>query len=131
MRDINIRFGMSAGKIWKTLNDKGVIEKEKLLRLTRLDDDDFNAALGWLARENKIALDNNNCLKLDVTNLEGEIGGNAGVIWRILDVWGDADIATIKRLSHLNDDQIYSALGWLAREDKICFNEKNRKYSLK
>lgn len=130
MRDINVRFGMSAGKIWKTLNENGEMDKEKLLELTRLNDDDFNAALGWLARENKIALDNN-CLKLDVTNLEGEIGNHAGMIWRILDVWGDADIATIKRLSHLNDEQIYSALGWLAREDKIYFNEKNKKYSLK
>ena len=86
---------------------------------------DINERAVWLAKENKIAMKDDYFL-LENSNLESEIGNHAGIIWKILDVWGDVDLESIKRLSNLNDEQVYSALGWLACEEKISVNENNR-----
>ena len=130
MRNLEIEFGESAGKIWQVLNEKGCLNKEKILETTKLDETNFHLGLGWLARENKISKEDKDCFKLDNTNLEAEIGTNAGKVWRILDIWGDADFITIKRLSNLKDDDVNCTLGWLAREKKIYIDEKLR-YKLK
>ncbi|UCB59229.1 MAG: winged helix-turn-helix domain-containing protein [Thermoplasmatales archaeon] len=130
MRDISTKYGESAGKIWVTLNDKGCLRQEEIIITTKINEEDFHIAVGWLARENKISRENEDCFKLDNTNLENEIGSHAGKIWKILDIWGDVDFKTIKRLSGLNDSHVNAAIGWLARENKIFVNEKNR-YNLK
>jgi len=124
-------IGYNAGKVWRVLNEKGSLQKEKILELTNLSDNEFYSAIGWLARENKILLDNQNNFKLGETNLTPEIGNNAGKIWRVMKVWGDVDIPLMKRLALIDEKHVYSALGWLAREDKICFDENLMKYSLK
>jgi len=93
------------------------------LKITKIEVDDFHSGVGWLAKENKISKDDKDCFKLDSTNLESEIGKQAGKIWKILDTWGDADFTTIKRLSDLDDDKVRSAIGWLARENKIYIDE--------
>ena len=126
MRSNTTNFGTNAGKIWDALNKNGCVEKEKLLDLTKLNEDEFYSGIGWLARENKIYLEKENSYKLDKTNLEPKIGTHAGKIWKILDIWGDADFTTLKRLSDLQNSEIHCALGWLAREDKINENEKQR-----
>ena len=130
MRDITTKFGDNAGKIWSTLNEEGCIKKRKIIEITRLDEDSFHSGIGWLAKENKIYKEDKDCFKLGNTNLETEIGAYASKVWKILDIWGDADFTTIKRLSDLDDDKVHSAIGWLAREDKICVDEKQR-YNLK
>jgi hypothetical protein len=130
VRDVSTKFGESAGKIWDILNEKDRLNKDQLIEIAQLDEQELFTAIGWLARENKIAKDEQNCFKLDDSNLRPEIGDHAGRIWKILDIWGNADIETIKRLSDLNEDQVLSALGWLAREGKIIINEDN-KYLLK
>jgi hypothetical protein len=123
-------FGENAGKIWSVLSQKGCSDKDKIMEITKLDEDDFNYGIGWLARENKISKEDEDYFKLGTSNLDSEIGTHAGKIWKILDIWGDADLMTIKRLSNLDDKQVQSALGWLAREDKITLNE-NKKFILK
>lgn len=130
MRDIITKFGENAGKIWSVLDGEGCLKEKKLIKITQLDNDDFFTGVGWLAKENKISKEDKDCYKLDVTNLGSEIGAHAGKVWKILDIWGDADFTTIKRLSDLDDDKVHAALGWLAREDKICIDEKQR-YNLK
>ena len=130
MRNITTKFGGSAGTIWTVLNEKGPLKKEEIQEITHLNKDDLDVGLGWLARENKIFKGNDNSYKLDNTNLESEIGTKAGRLWRIMDIWGEVDFDTIKRLSDLDEEQIHLALGWLAREDKINIDEKH-KYSLK
>ena len=130
MGDITTQYGESAGKIWTTLNEEGCIKKKKLLKLTQLEEDNFHSGIGWLAKENKIYKEENDLYKLDSTNLEYEIGAYAGKVWKILDIWGDADFTTIKRLSDLSDNEVHAALGWLAKENKICIDEK-QKYNLK
>ena len=126
MRSHTSKFGDNAGKIWEVLNDKGCLEKSNILKITQLNEDDLYIGIGWLARENKIHQEDENCYKLDDTNLDSKIGAHAGKIWKILEIWGDADFRTIKRLSDLKNDEIHSALGWLAREGKIQENEKQR-----
>jgi len=126
VRSINTSFGTIAGKIWDALNEKGCLEKQTILDLTKLSEDDFYIGVGWLARENKISREDENCFKLDNTNPESKIGEHAGRIWKILDIWGDADFNTIKRLSDLENNEIHSALGWLACEDKIIEDEKQK-----
>lgn len=125
MRDLSPKFGTNAGKIWSALNEKGSLKKEEIINKTNLNESEFFNGIGWLARENKIAK-NNEWYKLDNTNLESEIGNNAGKIWKILDTWGDTDLDSIKLLSDLNNEKIQAALGWLAKENKIWINEKNR-----
>jgi hypothetical protein len=126
MGDISIKYGESAGKIWSVLNQEGCVNKRKLLKLTQLKEDNLHSGIGWLAKENKIYKEDKDCYKLDSTNLDNEIGSCAGKVWKILDIWGDADFTTIKRLSDLSDEEVHAALGWLAKEDKISLNEKQK-----
>lgn len=54
-----------------------------------------------------------------------KIGTNAGIVWRMLSA---KDKMTIKELlleTDLNLLELASAIGWLARENKINFIEEN------
>lgn len=130
MRDLTTKFGKNAGEIWRLLNEKGPLTKKDIQEVTKQNDDDFFFGVGWLAREDKISVDEKNNYKLSNTNLTSKIGRTAGRIWRILDIWDEADISTMRRLSEEDESQIQSALGWLAREDKISINDK-QKFNLK
>ena len=54
--------------------------------------------------------------------MKDKIGTNAGLVWNALLV-GNSDIKALKKATKLNDKDVYAALGWLAREDKIYFVE--------
>lgn len=130
MRSSIEKFGTSAGKIWNVLYNKGSLNKKKIIETTKLNSKNFYIGLGWLARENKIFREKKSYYRLDNTNLTSEIGKVAGRIWKIIDIWDEVDITSIKKLSGVDDNQIYSGLGWLAREDKIELDEK-QKFRLK
>jgi len=130
VRSAKTKFGDNAGKIWNVLNEKGTLKKRKLLEIAEINEKDFHIGLGWLAREDKIFRENDEYYKLYNTNLDHEIGAVAGIVWKIMDIWGEADISTMRRLAGTDENEIYSALGWLAREDKICEKEQQT-YSLK
>jgi hypothetical protein len=51
------KFGINAGKVWTVLDKKGKLEIKALKKETKLTDKDLYAALGWLGREEKIAID--------------------------------------------------------------------------
>jgi len=55
-----------------------------------------------------------------------KIGENAGVIWRELNAKGEQNISALKRSTGLDDKNLYLALGWLAKENKIGFNQRQR-----
>jgi len=58
-------------------------------------------------------------------------GSNAGNVWNTLNVTQDIDISTIAEISQIKIRDAYSALGWLARENKIQVSTgKNIKYKL-
>ncbi len=118
MKKIIEECGKNAGKLWQALNSYGPLTEAKLLSITKLREDDFFAAVGWLARENKICK-NNMMYLLDETNLTNEIGRNAGKIWQVLTTVGEVDVPHLTELTKLEVRDAYSALGWLARENKI------------
>jgi hypothetical protein len=117
-KDVVEEFGNSAGKIWKELNNHGPLNEKDLLKITRLPKNNVHAAIGWLARENKIQYENNMYV-LGETNLSNEIGRDAGKIWETLEKHKEMDISSISRYAKLTETDLYYALGWLAREDKI------------
>ncbi|MEF8848084.1 MAG: winged helix-turn-helix domain-containing protein [Candidatus Thermoplasmatota archaeon] len=131
MRSLEKTFGENAGKIWQKLNESGTLEKNDLLNDAQITEEKFYAGIGWLAREDKIFREGNNTYRLDNTNLTEEIGGTAGKIYKIMDVWGEADVPILKTLIDGEEKDVYSALGWLAREDKIDKKTNSDKYFLK
>ena len=50
------------------------------------------------------------------------IGENAGLVWGALQN-GAQGIKAIKKATKLRNEELYLALGWLAREGKLTFNE--------
>ena len=62
-----------------------------------------------------------------------KIGEQAGKIWRLIDSQGQVDMSSIVKKTQIKIQDAYSALGWLAREDKIKTNCKNKqiKFQLK
>ena len=137
MRNIIDEYGRNAGKIWETLNTKGALNQTKLIRNTKLKNYEFHSAIGWLARENKINRQNTEqdpSYILGETNLTTKIGRDAGRVWDTLSKLGENDASSISKYSHIQQDEVYAALGWLAREDKIDVNyERNHqiKFRLK
>jgi hypothetical protein len=118
MIDIVEEFGLNAGRVWKALNERGILTESQLMEESSLRKNELFAAIGWLARENKINKEGI-CYKLDTTNLTSKIGTDAGTIWQILVKEGNSDSKNISKMTNLNEQDIYLALGWLAREGKI------------
>ena len=52
-----------------------------------------------------------------------EMGVNAGLVWNALNENGAMTVKNLKKVTKLKDKQIYAAMGWLAREDKISVAE--------
>jgi hypothetical protein len=120
------QFGRNAGRVWGVLNNNGAMPESQLIELTSLRSYEFYIAVGWLARENKICKDNL-YYKLDETNLTEEIGNNAGKIWHLLYKEGETDISYISKSIKMKRKDYYSALGWLARENKIQIKTNEEK----
>ena len=51
-----------------------------------------------------------------------KIGENAGSIWNALQ-GGALTLKALKKATKLKNDELYLALGWLAREGKVAFTE--------
>lgn len=49
-------IGMWAGMIWNALDIEGTLSVKKIKKVTKLKDKEIFAAIGWLAREGKINL---------------------------------------------------------------------------
>ncbi len=54
--------------------------------------------------------------------LNEKIGNNAGLIWTALSN-GELNVKAVKKATKLNEKDLNLALGWLAREGKVKFNE--------
>ncbi len=54
--------------------------------------------------------------------MKEKIGTNAGLVWQSLNE-GAKEVKALKKATKLNDKDLYAALGWLAREEKINFTE--------
>jgi hypothetical protein len=119
MTTINDEFGQNAGKVWQALSQKGPLSQTKLSTTTFLDQHQLQAAIGWLAREGKICR-NGTVYKLGSTNLVEKVGNDAGKVWSALSKkQTDVDVSSLTRLTKIGVNDVYTALGWLARENKI------------
>jgi len=118
MNEIMKSFGHNAGKLWETLGTEGPQVQTKLIKKTKLRENEFYGAIGWLARENKIFRDKKT-YKIGETNLTEKIGSDAGKVWETLCKNNEVDISSISRLAKIEKRDCYTALGWLAREGKI------------
>ncbi len=50
-------IGSNAGVVWSLLNQNGETALKAVKKATKLKDKDLWAALGWLAREGKVTVD--------------------------------------------------------------------------
>ena len=126
MNEIMKSFGYNAGRLWEILSTEGPQVQTKLIKKTKLREDEFYGAIGWLARENKIFRDKRT-YKIGETNLTEKIGSDAGKVWGTLCRYNEIDISSIYRLAKVEKRDCYSALGWLAREGKITAKIKIKK----
>lgn len=49
-------IGCYAGAVWNALNEAEALGVKQIKKITKLKDKECYAALGWLARENKIVI---------------------------------------------------------------------------
>lgn len=47
------------------------------------------------------------------------IGANAGLVWKALSEAEAMGIKQLKKVTKLKDKEVFAAIGWLAREDKV------------
>jgi hypothetical protein len=62
-----------------------------------------------------------------------EIGETAGKVWKFLNEKGETNLTQLKKGVKADPNLILQAIGWLAREDKLQINKKERfiTYALK
>lgn len=118
MKTLIDEFGQNAGKVWQVLNAHGPLKEEALLKTTRLNQDDLWAAIGWLARENKIVK------KTTCINLEPRISHQRSARTQArsgipLQNRGKLILQPSHKPRKSPRLTRYCALGWLARENKI------------
>ena len=121
MIDVVEEFGLNAGRVWNALNECGPLTEAQLMEETCLRQHELSAAIGWLARENKIRKEGEH-YSLGETNLTIKIGENAGKVWDLLQTWNEVNSTHIADLIEVEPCETHSALGWLAREGKIDLN---------
>jgi hypothetical protein len=54
------------------------------------------------------------------------IGKNAGLVWKALNEGGKLNVKDVKKATKIKvEKDVYAALGWLAKEGKLAFEEKD------
>ena len=51
------------------------------------------------------------------------IGYNAGTVWVALNTADALNIKQLKKITKLKEKELYAAIGWLARENKVFIQE--------
>ncbi len=135
MNDYIKHIGSNAGKIWKELNEHETLSQHELKENTQLNNDDFHMAIGWLANENKIDKSKEkDVYTLGESTIAQDIEKKAHLVLEMLQDQSKKNVASIAKSAELRPMEVYTALGWLAREDKIMvFQDRTlqNKYSLK
>lgn len=126
--NISETVGMNAGKVWHVLAENNRLTNREIESKTKIKNEQLYAVIGWLARENRIYKDGDHYM-LGETNLTPEIGTNAGKVWTAMNEHAVLAVEGMAEHTHLAVPDIYSALGWLVREDKI--ETAGKKYCLK
>lgn len=53
--------------------------------------------------------------------MDMQIGEAAGRIWQYLAVYGEATLPQLQRGTTIPERLLHMGVGWLAREEKLCF----------
>lgn len=61
-----VQIGFMAGKIWQLLSNNSQWSYSELKKVSGLSDIELGAALGWLAKENKVVFDGEDELQFKV-----------------------------------------------------------------
>ncbi|MBS3749596.1 MAG: winged helix-turn-helix domain-containing protein [Candidatus Thermoplasmatota archaeon] len=115
------QFGRNAGCVWNVLSEYGPLPIDEIVNKTHLRLYEVEIAIGWLAREDNISY-HQGLYSISSTNLTTSIGPNAGTLWHVLDECGTSTIQDMSNQSHLPTQEIYKAIGWLSREEKLSIN---------
>lgn len=51
------KIGCYAGLVWNALNEADVLGTKQIKKMTKLKDKEIYAAIGWLAREGKVNIE--------------------------------------------------------------------------
>jgi hypothetical protein len=111
------KIGTNAGKVWHALHDNRYLTKYQLISKTDLSGNEIDAAIGWLACENKIRRDGE-FFFLDQTNMKETISLNAEILFDVLKEF-PYSINKLPEITEMNEVEIHQAIGWLSREKKI------------
>ncbi len=65
-----------------------------------------------------------NQIQSEKLEMNENIGINAGKIWQYLEANGESKVVRVKRELGLSSNELYLALGWLAREGNVAFCKK-------
>ena len=57
--------------------------------------------------------------------LNEKFGINAGLVWNLLSEKGPLNVKDVKKGTKLTEKDLYAALGWLAREEKVNFTDQD------
>ena len=58
--------------------------------------------------------------------VESIFGVNAGIVWKTLNQNGPSNIGDLVKNTSMSREEIYGALGWLGRENKITMERRGR-----
>lgn len=58
--------------------------------------------------------------------VESIFGVNAGIVWKTLNQNGPSNIGDLVKTTSMSREEIYGALGWLGRENKITVERRGR-----
>ena len=58
--------------------------------------------------------------------VESIFGVNAGVVWRALTQNGPTNIGDLVRITSMSREEVFGAIGWLGRENKILVEKRGR-----
>lgn len=62
--------------------------------------------------------------------MKEKIGTDAGLLWKTLEEMGTLEVKELKKVVKLTDKDLYAAIGWLAREGKLEFDQKDKELYL-
>ena len=58
--------------------------------------------------------------------VESIFGMKAGIVWKALNQNGPSNIGDLVKSTSMSREEVFGALGWLGREDKILVEQKGR-----
>jgi hypothetical protein len=58
--------------------------------------------------------------------VESIFGMNAGIVWKALNKNGPSNIGDLLKATSMSREEVYGALGWLGRENKIVMDRRGR-----